>query len=74
MDLLHDAKMTNAKHFSLPMEAHLKIDNIGPLFSYPHQYRRLIGKLIYLTITRLDLCYTIQLLSQLMPHPTEAHM
>ena len=39
------------------------------LFHNPTQYRRLIGCLIYLTITRLDLSYAILVLSQFIQAP-----
>nr|GEU99287.1 cysteine-rich RLK (receptor-like protein kinase) 8 [Tanacetum cinerariifolium] len=37
-------------------------------------YRRAIGKLIYLTVTRPGICYTVQLLSHFMQSPTYFHM
>ncbi|GKB75451.1 cysteine-rich receptor-like protein kinase 8 [Tanacetum coccineum] len=40
----------------------------------PEVYRRYIGKIIYLTITRPDICYIVQLLSQFMQNPTSVHM
>ncbi|XP_014511862.1 uncharacterized protein LOC106770576 [Vigna radiata var. radiata] len=39
----------------------------------PGPYKRLVGKFLYLTNTRPDLCYTINLLSQFMQSPTEHH-
>ena len=37
----------------------------------PTQYRKLVGRLIYLTITRHKLSYTIHILSQFMHEPKE---
>ena len=39
-----------------------------------NQYRRLVGKFSYLTITRLDVNYVVQLLSQFLQNPTNEHM
>ena len=45
----------------------------GELFSNPERYRRLVGKLIYLTITRSDLSYPVGVLSQFMQNPHIDH-
>lgn len=37
------------------------------------RYRRLIGRLIYLTITRPELAYSVHTLAQFMTRPTVAH-
>ena len=61
--------MLNARAFKLPMEANLKLDTEGALLDNPDQYRRLVGKLIYLTITRPDLSYAVHIISQFMQAP-----
>jgi len=44
------------------------------LLSDPTIYQKLVGRLLYLTITRPDIAFTIQLLSQFMHNPNTSHM
>lgn len=56
--------MTNAKPVKIPMDQHIKRGTAeGDPLTHPEEYRRLIGKLIYLTITRPNISYSVQLLS-----------
>nr|GEV04349.1 retrovirus-related Pol polyprotein from transposon TNT 1-94 [Tanacetum cinerariifolium] len=48
--------------------------DVGTPLQDSEVYRRFIGKLIYITVIRPDICYTVQLLSQFMQSPTSVHM
>ncbi|KAB1216423.1 hypothetical protein CJ030_MR4G029201 [Morella rubra] len=56
------------------MEQNLKLtDSLGVFLSNPSIYCRLIGRLIYLAITRLDLVFAVNILSQFMHAPRQPH-
>lgn len=65
--------MTDCKPLSLPLVQHTKFDDEGPLYHDPSFYRQLIDKLLYLTITRPDLSFLVQALSQFMQSPTQTY-
>lgn len=77
--------LTGAKPVQTPIEQNVKftskefddkaeiIDPNGELFEEPEKYRRLIGKLLYLTMTRLDISYAVQTLSQFLNAPKKSH-
>lgn len=46
----------------------------GVLLPKPSRYTRLTSRLIYLTITRPDIVYTINIMSQFMHEPRSSHM
>ncbi|KAF5468194.1 hypothetical protein F2P56_012368 [Juglans regia] len=65
LDILDDAGLTSCKPNSIPMDPKLKLTkDEGQLLHDPSEFRRLIGRLLYLTITRPDLSFSVNLLSQ----------
>lgn len=75
LDILKDTGYLASKPIDTPMDSKQKFANLdSPLLKDPTEYRRLVGRLIYLTITRPDIAYSLQTLSQYMSQPTEAHL
>jgi hypothetical protein len=56
------------------MEQNIKLSDAGNLLKDPSQYRRLVGCLIYLTITPPDIMYSVHVLSWFMHAPHKPHM
>lgn len=50
-----------------------KLDHSSPLLSHPAKYRSLVGGLQYLTWTKPDLSFAINLVCQFMHNPRESH-
>ena len=64
LDILTDAGLTATKPAKFPMEKGLKLSTKkGELLSNPEAYRRIVGRLLYLTLTRPDISYAMQHLS-----------
>ena len=56
------------------MEFTLKLSvNDSNIYEDPSSYQRLIGRLLYLTLTRPDLAYSVQVLSQFLAKPAVSH-
>lgn len=56
------------------MDPKIKLSkDIGMQIPDPSSYRKLIGKLLYLTHTRPDICYAVSRLSQFLEAPTDVH-
>ncbi|KAK3034880.1 hypothetical protein RJ639_033243 [Escallonia herrerae] len=74
LDILSESGLSVSKPTALPMEQNHGLTLAGgPLLSDPGPYRRLIGRLVYLTITRPDICYAVHVLSQFMQSPCSQH-
>jgi len=75
LEILEDSGLLATKPVNFPMESNLRLSrDEGPLLSDPTSYRHLIGRLLYLTITRPDLVFSVQVLSQFMDKPRQPHL
>ncbi|CAN0870467.1 Retrovirus-related Pol polyprotein from transposon TNT 1-94 [Linum grandiflorum] len=73
-DLLAMARLSDCRPCSTPMELNLKLSTAhGDPVPDPTLYRRLVGSLVYLTSTRPDLSYAVQVVSQFLSDPRMPH-
>ena len=64
LEIVEECGLLGAKPIEFPMETNHKLAlATGKLLSDPTQYRRLVGRLIYLTLTRPELSYSVHILS-----------
>ncbi|XP_041001661.1 uncharacterized mitochondrial protein AtMg00810-like [Juglans microcarpa x Juglans regia] len=74
LDILQDTGILGAKPVVLPMESNLKLTTTdSDFYEDPSAYKRMVGRLLCLTITRPDLAYSVQVLSQFIDKPAVSH-
>lgn len=75
LELLSDLGFLGCKPSTIPMELKLKLaQDERELLPAAAEYRRLIGKLIYMLTTRPDLCYAVTKLCQFSSQPRVPHL
>ncbi|KAL0352289.1 UNVERIFIED_CONTAM: Retrovirus-related Pol polyprotein from transposon RE2 [Sesamum calycinum] len=74
MDTITDSGMVSTTSVSTPLPLGLKLSaTSGTFLKEPDKFQRLVGRLLYLGFTRLDLSFAVQQLSQFLRHPTDQH-
>ncbi|KAK8948404.1 IAA-alanine resistance protein 1 [Platanthera zijinensis] len=78
IDLLQDADLSGCKPADTSMEVNHMLcaqgSNEDSLLPNPEYYRRLVGKLIYLTVTRPDISFVVGVVSRFMHTPRVSHL
>ncbi|XP_031255632.1 uncharacterized protein LOC116113620 [Pistacia vera] len=85
LELVSDSGLSTCKPSIIPVEQNIKLTSQqydyetassenDPLLQDPTSYQRLVGRLIYLTMTRPDISYVVHILSQFMHQPKQSHM
>ncbi|XP_018625397.1 uncharacterized mitochondrial protein AtMg00810-like [Nicotiana tomentosiformis] len=85
MELISESGLGGAKPVGTPLEMNqkqtsteydswMKTNAEDEIFRDPSSFQRLVGRLLYLTMTKPDLSFTVQVLSQFVHCPKVSHM
>ncbi|CAL9002956.1 unnamed protein product [Prunus brigantina] len=74
LDLLQETGMLETKPVITPIDCKAKLGLDGELLADASYYLRLVGRLIYLTITRPDIYHAVSLVSQFIHSPRSTHL
>lgn len=75
VQLLQDIGYISAKPLPIPMDPNIHLNDVdGDLLPDASMYRRLIGRLMYLTISRPDITFAVNRLSQFLAAPRTPHL
>ncbi|KAK9073343.1 hypothetical protein SSX86_007667 [Deinandra increscens subsp. villosa] len=72
-DIVNKAQLLDSKPVYTPLAASQVLTSQGVPYSDPTEYRSLVGALQYLTITRPDLSFAVNQVSQFLHQPTVDH-
>ncbi|KAI3723909.1 hypothetical protein L2E82_35671 [Cichorium intybus] len=75
LDILKDCHAHDCRPSTFPMEQNLRLEkeDASPEVD-ESKYRRLVGRLLYLTVTRPDITFSVNQLSQFINKPRQSHM
>ncbi|XP_074290587.1 uncharacterized protein LOC141617305 [Silene latifolia] len=75
LDIISETGLLGSKPVATPIEQNHRLGLAsGPPSPDAESYRRLIGRLVYLAVTRPDLSYAVHILSHFLSNPGSEHM
>ena len=75
LELLNDAGLLGCKYAKTPMDHNLRLSKFEvEELKDPNHYRRLMGRLLYLTITRPNITFAVHKLNRFMSKPRRPHL
>jgi len=75
LNKLTECGMMGCKPISIPLEQNVKLSvDEGNFVEDTTMYKRIVGSLIYMTITRPNLNYAVAMVSQFMQTPRKPHL
>ncbi|XP_019433894.1 PREDICTED: uncharacterized protein LOC109340628 [Lupinus angustifolius] len=74
LHIISEAGLLGIKPANTPLEKNHHLSSVdGSLFDNPERYRHLVGHMIYLCLTRPELSFSVNTLSQFMQEPHTMH-
>nr|KYP57489.1 Retrovirus-related Pol polyprotein from transposon TNT 1-94 [Cajanus cajan] len=74
LDILTETGMVDCRPSDTPMDPNIKLlPGQGEPLDDPERYRRLVGRLNYLTVTRPDIAFPVSVVSQFINDPRDSH-
>jgi len=74
LDIIEECGLSGSRPAETPLEQNHKLaSSTSTLLSQPDSYRRLVGRLVYLTHTKPEISYAVNMLAQFMQTPRSDH-
>lgn len=74
LDIIEECGLLGSKPAPTPMEQNHNLAKAeGAFYTDPYKYRRLVGRLVYLAVTKPEISYAVHILAQFLSQPRQKH-